>query len=83
LFIKKLRFWEKCLESNQTECFDIFHNLLDESVKAEIAEYLTGLGTKFGEYFPAMLDNRNWISNPFDDTAIFATHALATEEKGN
>lgn len=83
-FIKKSRFWEKCLESNQTECFDTIHDFLienelrlNESVEAKIHEHLRGLGTKFMDYFPAMIDDNNWIRNPFDNTAIFASITLS------
>jgi hypothetical protein len=55
---------------------------LDESVKAEVAEYLRGLGTTFGEHFLATLDNNNCIRNPFSDTAVFTLHTSCNEEKG-
>uniref|UniRef100_A0A8C3FIZ9 Uncharacterized protein n=1 Tax=Chrysemys picta bellii TaxID=8478 RepID=A0A8C3FIZ9_CHRPI len=62
--IKKLQFWESCLENNQTECFSNFHDFLaehklqlDQCTKTNIIAHLKGLCTTFREYFPAILRN--------------------------
>jgi hypothetical protein len=54
---------------------------LDESVKVKINEHLRGLGTTVREYFPAMLDDNNWVRYPFTDTTISVSNTLRTEEK--
>jgi hypothetical protein len=66
--MKKLQFWEKCIESNQTECFSNLHNFLienqlklDQNTETNIIAHLTGLSTTFREYFPVLSDSNNWI----------------------
>uniref|UniRef100_A0A674J7L1 HAT C-terminal dimerisation domain-containing protein n=1 Tax=Terrapene triunguis TaxID=2587831 RepID=A0A674J7L1_9SAUR len=85
--IKKLQFWESCLENNQTECFSNLHDFLAEHklqldlcTKANITAHLKGLCTTFRDYFPAISGDNDWIRNPFDDTT-FSTQILKTEEK--
>ncbi|XP_065254448.1 zinc finger BED domain-containing protein 5-like [Emys orbicularis] len=85
--IKKLQFWESCLENNQTECFSNLHDFLaehklqlDQCTKTNITAHLKGLCTTFRDYFPAISGDNDWIRNPFDDTT-FSTQILNTEEK--
>uniref|UniRef100_A0A452GFY1 DUF4371 domain-containing protein n=1 Tax=Gopherus agassizii TaxID=38772 RepID=A0A452GFY1_9SAUR len=83
--IKKLQFWESCLENNQTECFSNLHDFLaqhklqlDQCTKTNIIAHLKGLCTTFREYSPAMPGDNDWIRNPFD--ATFSTQILNTEK---
>ncbi|CAM4384752.1 unnamed protein product [Lepidochelys kempii] len=85
--IKKLQFWESCLENNQTECFSNLHDFLaehklqlDQCTTTNITAHLKGLCTTFREHFPAMSGDNDWIRNPFDDTTC-STQILNTEEK--
>jgi hypothetical protein len=83
----KLQFWERCVESNQTECFCNLHNFLignqlklDQNTKTNIVAHLRGLSATFKEYFPVLSDSINWIRNPFDEFTIFSSQGLSTED---
>jgi hypothetical protein len=79
--MKKEQFWERCIESNQTECFCNHHNSLignqlklDQNTKTNITAHLRGLSATFKEYFPVLSDSsNNWIRNPFDEFTIFSS----------
>jgi hypothetical protein len=85
--MQTLQFWERCMESNQTECFSNLHNLLIENqlklyqnTKINIIARLKGLSATFREYFSMLSDSNNWIRNPFDESTIFSSQGLSTED---
>jgi hypothetical protein len=64
--MKKLQFWERCIESNQTECFRNLHNFLmenqlklDQNTKTNIIAHLRDISATFKEYFPLLSDSNN------------------------
>jgi hypothetical protein len=84
--MKKLQFWERCIERNQTECFSSLNNFLiedqlkfDQNTKTNIIVHLRSLSTTFREYFPVLSDSKNWIRNPFDEPTTFLSQGLSTE----
>jgi hypothetical protein len=85
--MKKLQYWERCIKRNQTECFSNLHNFLienqlklDQNTKTNIIAHLRGLSTTFREYFSVLPDSKNWIRNPFDESTIFSSQGLSTED---
>jgi hypothetical protein len=73
--MRKLQFWERCIESNQTESFSNLYNFLienqfklDQNTKTNLIVHLRGLSATFREYFPVLLDSNNWIRNPSDES---------------
>jgi hypothetical protein len=84
--MKKLQFWERCIESNQTECFRNLHNFLiqnqlklDQNTKTNIIAHLRDISATFREYFPVLSDSNNWIWYPFGESTIFSSQGLSTE----
>jgi hypothetical protein len=85
--MKKLHFWERCIESNQTECFCNLHKFLienqlklDQNTKTNIIAHLRGVSATFKEYFPMLSANNNWIRNLFDESTICSSQGLSTED---
>jgi hypothetical protein len=59
--MKKLQFWERCIESSQTESFCNLHIFLivnqlklDQNTKTNIIEHLRGLSATLKEYLPVL-----------------------------
>jgi hypothetical protein len=84
--MKKLQFWERCIESNQTEYFSNLHNFIienqiksDQNTKTNIIAHLRGLSLAFREYFPVLSDSNYWIKNPSDESTIFSSQGLSIE----
>jgi hypothetical protein len=77
--MKKLQFWESCIESNhQTECFCNLHKFLieeqlqlDQNTKTNIIAHLRGLSATFKEYFPVLSDRKK-----LDSKSIWWVHHL-------
>jgi hypothetical protein len=85
--MKKLQFWERCIENNQTECICNLHDFLignqlklDHNTKTNIIAHLRCLSATFKEYIPVLSDSINWIQNPFDEFTIFSSQGLSTED---
>jgi hypothetical protein len=85
--MQTLQLWERCVESNRNDCFSNLHNLLienqlklDQNTKTNITAHLRVLSATSREYFPVLSDSNNWIRNPFDESIIFSSQGLATED---
>jgi hypothetical protein len=53
---------------------------MDQNTKINIIAHLRGLSPKFREYFPVLADTNKWIRNPFDESTIFSSQGLSTED---
>jgi hypothetical protein len=80
-YTKKLRFWEKCLESNQTMFRDFtisWRRMNFRWMRASKFKWLNtwgGLGRTFRERFSYV------TRNPFDDTSVFVWNTFSSEHK--
>jgi hypothetical protein len=53
---------------------------LDQNTKTNIIAHLRSLSAVFREYFSVLSDSNNWIRNTFDESTIFSSQGLSTED---
>lgn len=87
--LRKLNFWNQCLQMNEYDCFGSLSSFLsenkiqlNENIKKDISEHLKQLQLTFKDYFPNKPESNIWIRNPFQgDITSDTSLSLLEKEK--
>lgn len=86
--IKKCQIWATRIEKGSTTNFPTLQQFIEsadvslpQQFIVEIAEHLRGLSATFGEYFPELDSNYDWVRNPFTCRDIERISTLTDKEQ--